>query len=463
MIVMKFGGTSIGSASQIRKVSEIIQSHLHRNPLIVVSALSGVTNHLVKLIEHMVQHQPIDLHDNVAELKWRHRSVIEELGLCPNFLDDEFKELESLLIGASLLHECSDRIKDRILSFGECASSKIIARYLTGVLPMMRLPDGSRMAKEVIHVFSYDLGLVTDSAFGQAAPLPESAKRIREEILKCDNKLIVTTGYIGKDLSGNVTTLGRNGSDYSASIFGAALDMDEIQIWTDVNGIMSADPNLVDNAKHIDNMSFEEASELAYYGAKVIHPSAILPAMKKNIPVRILNTNNPAGSGTTIHSHRRHQEGSVKSIAHFMGITIINILSTRMLAHHGFLANIFDLFAKHKIVVDMISTSEVTVSVTTKDGQNLSSLLSDLKSIADVTLETGLSGISVVGEGVRDDIHVTDRIFSILREHQIPVRMISMGASKINLSFIIDSNVSRQALQLLHKEFFWISRTSCSK
>lgn len=463
MIVMKFGGTSVGSASQIRKVSEIIHAHLHRNPLIVVSALSGVTNHLVKSIEHIFQDEPIDLPDDVAELKWRHRSVIEELGLPENLLGDEFKELESLLLGASLLHECSDRIKDRILSFGECASSKIVARYLTQVLPMMRLPDGNRVAKEVIRVCSYDLGLVTDSAFGQAAPLPESAERIREEILKFDNKLIVTTGYIGKDLSGNMTTLGRNGSDYSAAIFGAALDADEIQIWTDVNGIMSADPRLVDNAKPIDSMSFEEASELAYYGAKIIHPSTILPAMKKNIPVRILNTNNPAESGTTIHSRKQHQEGSVKSIAHFTGITIINIMSTRMLAHHGFLANIFDLFAKHKIVVDMISTSEVTVSVTTKDGQNLFPLLSDLQTIADVTIETGLSGISVVGREVRDDVFVTDRVFSKLREFQIPIRMISMGASKINLSFIIDSNVSRQALQLLHKEFFEISRTSCSK
>lgn len=454
MIVMKFGGTSVGSASQIRKVSEIICAHLHRNPLIVVSALSGVTNHLIKLIEHIVQDEPTGLADDVAELKWRHRSVIEELGLCSNLLDDEFKELESLLLGASLLHECSDRIKDRILSFGECVSSKMVARYLTGVLPMMRLPDGSRVAKEVIRVCSYDLGFVTDSTFGQAAPLPESAERIQKEILKFDNKLIVTTGYIGKDLSGSMTTLGRNGSDYSAAIFGAALDADEIQIWTDVNGIMSADPRLVDHTKPVDNMSFEEASELAYYGAKVIHPSTILPAMKKNIPVRILNTNNPAGLGTTIHSRKQLEEGSVKSIAHFTGITIINVISTRMLAHHGFLAKIFDLFAKHKIIVDMISTSEVTVSITTKDGQNLSPLLSDLQTIADVTIETGLSGIGVVGEGVRDDVCVTDRVFSKLREFQIPVRMISMGASKINLSFIVDSNASRQTIQLLHKEFF---------
>ena len=217
---------------------------------------------------------------------------------------------------------------------------------------------------------------------------------------------------------------------------------------------MSADPRLVDNTRQIDNMSFEEASELAYYGAKVIHPSTILPAMKKNIPVRILNTNNPAGGGTTIHSYTRLEDGSVKSIAHFTGITIINIISTRMLAHHGFLAKIFDLFAKHKISVDMISTSEVTVSVTTKDGQNLSPLLSDLQTIADVTIERGLSGISIVGEGIRDDVCVTDRVFSKLLGSQIPIRMISMGASKINLSFIIDSNASHQALQLLHKEFF---------
>ncbi len=443
MIVMKFGGTSVGSASQIRKVSEIIHAHLHRNPLIVISALSGVTNHLVKLTEHVFEPEPIDL----TELKWRHRSVIEGLGLCSNLLDDEFKELESLLLGASLLQECSDRIKDRILSFGECASSKIVARYLSvnfkGTLP-----------KEVIHVCSYDLGLITDSAFGGANPIPEAAELIRKKVSCFSEKLIVTTGYIGKDLLGNITTLGRNGSDYSASIFGAALGTEEIQIWTDVDGILTADPNFVDDTKPVNEISFEEAAELAYYGAKVIHPATIQPAMKKNIPVRILNTNQPQSQGTTIHSRRRHEEGSVKSIAHFTGITIINIMSTRMLAHHGFLAKIFDLFAKHKIIVDMISTSEVTVSVTTKDGQNLSPLLSDLQTIADVAIETGLSGISVVGEGVRDDFQVTDRVFSKLRQYQIPVRMISMGASKINLSFIIDSNVSRQTIQLLHKEFF---------
>lgn len=437
MIVMKFGGTSVGTSRQIKKVADIVSSHLHHSPIIVVSALSGVTNQLWRGIEEALTPKEF----NTSDLKARHETVLTELDLPLDLLKYEFEEIEALFKGISLLQECSARTKDRILAFGEQCSSKIVAYFLR-----------RHLKQDIVSIYSYELGLKTDSTFGQALPKQDCYDDIKRAVPS--DKIIVTTGYIAKDALGNITTLGRNGSDYSASIIGAAIEAKEIQIWTDVSGIMTADPTIISNAKPIRDMSFQEASELAYYGAKVIHPSTMIPAMKKNIPVRILNTNQPDMPGTTIYNITQRNIGSVKSIAHRSGLTIINITSTRMLAQHGFLSKIFDVFEKYKVVVDMISTSEVSVSLTVGKEEDLTRGISELKAFADVSIEKGLSVLSVIGEGVRDDTTVTARVFSILNQSQISVRMISMGASKINLSFIIDSSHVTKAIHLLHQEFF---------
>lgn len=440
MIVMKFGGSSIGSAAQISKVSEIISSQLERKPIIVVSALSDVTNTLLASIDQASRgHAP-----KVADIESRHQIVLSDLDLPEDLLKSEFQEIEALFKGVFLLQECSPKTKDRILAFGEHCSSKIVAAFLNHKFDI-----------PVKSVCSYELGLKTDSQFGHATPKYACFQNIKEVVESDSDKLLVTTGFIAKDASGNITTLGRNGSDYSASLIGAAIGAEEIQIWTDVSGVMTADPRMIPDAKPVTEMSFEEASELAYFGAKVIHPSTIVPAMKKHIPVRILNTNRPEAKGTTIYKNKSRRSGSaVKSIAHRSGLTVINITSARMLAQHGFLFKIFEAFAKQKIVIDMITTSEVSVSLTVDDHADLSEVIGDLRSCAEVSIEKGQSVMSVVGEGVREDTTVTARVFSILNQNDIPVRMISMGASKINLSFILETAKIRGALKALHQSFF---------
>ena len=431
MIIMKFGGTSVGNASQIKKVHDIVSSQRSRNPLVVVSALSGITHHLTDLCSGMTDY-------NIAEFQERHLTVLHELGLSKDLLNEEFQELTQLLQGIHLLQECSLRTKDRILSFGERCSAKIIGNYFTSSL----------------YVPSYDLGLKTNSNFGHATPLKESYQDIQKAVLSYKDKIIVTTGFIAKDPEGNITTLGRGGSDYSASLFGAALHATEIQIWTDVSGIMTTDPRMVHEAKPIREMSFQEASELPYYVAKVIHPATMLPAMEKNIPVRILNTNDPSHPGTTVYKHTPKTQGTVKAIAHRNGLIVINITSTRMLDQYGFLARIFEIFSRHKTSVDMVSTSEVSVSLTIDNEQHLSSIVSELETFSEVSVEKHQSIMSVVGEGLRQDHTVPARIFSILSQHEIPVRMVSLGASKINLSFLLKESQTKNALTVLHKEFF---------
>ena len=439
MIIMKFGGTSVGSASQIHKVSQIVSGQLHRHPLIVVSALSGVTHHLLDLMERATQKKKISL----SELTQRHTNVLRELKLPQTLLEEELEELTDLFKGVSLLQELSSKIQDRILAFGERASSKIVASYLNSIL-----------SKPAVFIPSYDLGLRTNSNFGQATPLLESNALIQNTMAHLQDKIVVTTGFIAKDTEGNITTLGRGGSDYSASLIGAALEAEEIQIWTDVSGIMTADPRVFPHAHSISEMSFEEASELAYYGAKVIHPSTMIPAMNQSIPVRILNTNEPSHPGTIVYKEKQKTPETVKAIAHRLGLSIINITSTRMLDQHGFLSKIFETFAKYRVSIDTVSTSEVSVSVTVQEGQELSFALAELKTFSEVSIEQEHAVISVVGEGLREEQEIPSKVFTILRKAQIPVRMISLGVSKINLSFIVEKTFVTQAVQALHKEFF---------
>ncbi|MFZ8849657.1 MAG: aspartate kinase, partial [Thermoproteota archaeon] len=343
---MKFGGTSVGSAERIINLSKIVKDNIDKNPIVVVSAFNGVTDHLINLAYNALKGE--------VNLDWiveRHLKAIEELGLSFEIVKDEFNELEIVLKGISYLKEVNPRILDLVMSFGERISSKIVAEYLkeTGI-----------NAKQFN---AYDIGLITDSNFGNAEVLEQSYENINKHLSSLKDCIPVITGFIGEDPKGRITTLGRGGSDYTATIIGAAMNVEEVQIWTDVDGVMTADPKVCPNAKIIEMLTYEEAHELAYFGAKVLYPKTILPAKKKNIPIRILNSFNPSKKGTYIVPDVK-RERKVIAIVSKKNINVINIHDPKMSLAHGYLYRIFEVFNKHKMPVDLISTSEVNVSLT---------------------------------------------------------------------------------------------------
>lgn len=436
MIVLKFGGTSLKNAEKIEQVKQIISQSLPRHPVVVVSAHSGVTDQLIELA-----HNALENRLSIQPIQQKHHQLLHNLHLPTTLIEDLLTELQDLLRGIQLVKELTPRTLDYVMSFGERMSSRIVAAYL------------SNNGIDAIPICSYEMGLLTDSNFGRAQPLPQAFENIAS-FLKKVSKLPVITGFLGKNLQNEITTLGRSGSDFSASIIGSAINAEEIQIWTDVNGIMSADPRVVPHAVSIEEMSFEEASELAYYGAKVIHPSTMLPAMEKNIPVRILNTYNPTHPGTLVKKHSAPSKNIAKAIASKRNILLINLVSTHMLQQYGFMAKVFEVFARHKIVLDMIATSEISVSITIDSPKNLDKAISELQQYADVHVSEGKAILCIVGEGIREHSGVAAKTFSTLANENIHVEMISQGATKINLSLLVDNDHVSKAVQALHKEFF---------
>lgn len=441
MIVMKFGGTSVGDADHIRRAVEIVRSRIGRAPVIVVSAQAGVTDDLIDLAE-----QAKDRETNTAALEKGFGDLLEDLGLPGDLLADEIDELRALLQGITLVGDLTPRSLDRMMSYGERCSARIVAAALAA---------GGLAAEAVM---SYDIGLLTDSHHGHAQVLRESypvlAENLRSRMAK--GPLQVVTGFVAKDAEGFITTLGRSGSDYTAAILGAALDVELIEIWTDVDGVMSADPRIVEDARRLERMSFAEAAELAYYGARVIHPATIQPAVRRDIPIRVLNSKEPDRTGTEILHRPEGLPPGPRSIATKAHISLVHVTSLRMLLQHGFMARLFAVFEKHRVVIDMISTSEVSVSLTTDSGsaRGLPAAVEELRGFAEVRTEPDKAIICLVGEGLRDAVDVLERIFSTLRRSDIPVRVVSVGASRINVSLLVDHADERRAVQALHNEFF---------
>lgn len=440
MRVLKFGGTSVGDAERIRGVVEIVRGRAERGPtLVVVSAQSGVTNQLIALAERAAA-GPVE----PSALRKRLEALIAELGLEEGLVEEELDELETLLRGITMVGDLTPRSLDRMMSFGERCSARIVAAAMRSA----GLPAWPHMA--------YDVGLVTDASYGGAHVETSSYGTIAAQlgpVLK-EGLLPVVTGFIAKDGDGYLTTLGRGGSDYSAAIFGAALGADEIEIWTDVDGVMSADPRIVPEARSLDRMSFSEAAELAYYGAKVIHPATIQPAVWKNIPIRVLNTMRPEHPGTLVLREVGGAAPGVRSIASKGGITAVHVTSLRMLLQYGFMRRMFEVFDRRKVVIDMISTSEVSVSVTTDHPGDLAVLTQELAEFAEVRVEHDRAILCLVGEGLRESKDVLARIFATLERENVPVRMVSVGASRINVSLLVDTADERRAVQALHREFF---------
>lgn len=449
MIVIKFGGTSVGDAERVANAIDIVAERREQKPIVVVSALAGVTNDLVAASEAACAQDPGRVATIVAAVRQRHEDVALQLvqhksDFFEAFirqLDKQIDEIETILRGIALLGEITLRARDKVMSIGEKLSSVLFAYSM-----MMRALPGE-------HVHSEEV-IWTDDRFGAATPKMEltrdAAGRVLLPLLE-RNRIPVMGGFIGRTESGATTTLGRNGSDYSAAVVAAAIGADEVQIWTDVDGLLTCDPRLVPGARVIDELSFDEAAELAWFGAK-LHPRTLEPAVEANIPVRVLNTHNPGSPGTLITRAAKAGTGP-RSIARKKGITVVHVMSNKMLGAHGFLARLFSVFEQLAISVDLIATSEVSVTVTVDEKHDMDELVRRLRTIAEeVELIDNQCIVAVVGREVMADVRVGARVLGAL--HGIPVKMVSLGRSGLNLSIVVDDANADAAVKAIHEALF---------
>ena len=450
MIVIKFGGTSVGDADRVANAIDIVAERRDRNPIVVVSALSGVTNQLVEASEAACQQNPDRVAEIISAVRARHEDVAlrlvqqkeDFLDAFLRKLDRQIDQIQTILRGIALLGEITPRARDKVMSIGEKLSSVLFAY----TMKMRALPGE--------HVESEDV-IWTNDVFCEASPLMDKTTEEARNVLlpHIERRLIpVMGGFIGRTMQGATTTLGRNGSDYSAAIVAAALGADEVQIWTDVDGLLTCDPRVVPGARVIDLLSFDEAAELAQFGAK-LHPRTLEPAVAANIPVRVLNTHNPTLPGTLI--TRTGQEGSAgpRSIARKKNVTMVHVTSNKMLGAHGFLAKFFDVFAQLGISVDLIATSEVSVTVTVDDKHDIDELKRRLEELAEsVELIDNQSIIAVVGQNLMTDSRVGARVLDSLQG--LSVKMISLGRSGLNLSIVVDDTSADGAIKAVHHALF---------
>ena len=488
MIVCKFGGTSVQDAGALTRLAGIIKARLDRKPVVVASAMGKTTNGLLEAAYTAAQGKRDEARQLLRELEKKHSDEAQNLGIathedcayCNYFSgvrQDEargllrklekkqsvegqklsikahedcvyekiykyFSELHKLIKGLSALGELTPRITDAVAGHGELLSTAILTQALRNNGMDAVLMD----ARECIF---------TDENFMRAAPIfgPTNAAIVRYLKPVIDaGKVPVFQGFIGRSQNGDTTTIGRGGSDYTASIVGAALDADEIQIWTDVDGIMTTDPRMVEDARKIRSVSFQEAAELSYFGAKVLHPSTIIPAVRKNIPVRVLNSYRPEMEGTIITEKAPPCDNPVKAVSFKGGITVVKVVSTRMLMAYGFLEKIFEIFARHKVPVDVVSTSEVSVSLTVDDASSIDGIIEELKRIGEVSVEKNKAVVCCVGDNLNNVHGALHTAFEALRD--IKIHMISQGASAINITFVIDDNRLPEAVRGLHEAFF---------
>lgn len=449
MIVIKFGGTSVGDADRVANAIEIVSERRHRTPIVVVSALSGVTNDLVAASEAAREQKPERVREIIEAVRARHEDVAFRLvqhksDFLDSFitkLDKQVEQIRTILDSIAILGEITLRAKDKVMSIGEKLSSVLFAYTM-----MMRaLPADHVESEEVIW---------TDDRFGGASPnMPktrEEARRVLGPLLE-RHRIPVMGGFIGRTTEGATTTLGRNGSDFSAAIVGAAIGAEEVQIWTDVDGLLTCDPRLVPGARVIDRLSYEEAAELAWFGAK-LHPRTLEPAIDAGIPVRVLNTHNPISAGTLIARDGAVGEHGPRSIARKKGITVVHMTSNKMLGAHGFLARIFNVFEHLAISVDLIATSEVSVSVTVDEKHDMDELNRRLSEFADVEMIDNQSIIAIVGTNLLADSAVGARVFEAMRG--IPMQMLSLGRSGLNLSIVVDDRDADTAVKAVHHALF---------
>ena len=451
LVVMKFGGTSVEDPAAIGRTAAIVAGRVSagKRPVVVVSAMAKVTDQLLRAGEAAAQGDRTGALAISSRLRIRHRDTAA--GLVKNtvdlsdllsFIDQKFDSLDEVLRGLSAILELTPRISDLIVSYGERISSRIVAAAFR------------EKGIDAAHVDAREV-IVTDSQFQKATPLDDAIeKRAAEKLhpLLAEGKVPVMGGFIGSNEAGITTTLGRGGSDFTGALVGGALPSESIEIWTDVDGIMTSDPRVCPDALRVKVISFEEAAELAYFGAKVLHPATILPAVKKNIPVYVLNSRNAPCEGTRITSLAPHCNSPFKSIAVKKKLSIIDVVASRMLMTHGYMKAIFDIFDKHRCPVDMVSTSEVSVSLTVDSNDRLPLIAADLSKLADVKYEGKKALVCMVGDNIRGQSGIAAQVFSAIRH--VNVRMISQGASEINMSFMIEEDDADEAVRSLHAAFF---------
>ncbi len=435
MKVLKFGGTSVGSIENMQRVKEIINDGERK--IVVLSAMSGTTNALVEIAEFIRKENRKGAELSINVLQQKYETVIHEL-LEPsltkqevaNYVNLRFEELRSFIDVAY-----SELLYNKIVSQGELISTFMFTKYLIQHGINARLLSALEFMRiDKLHE--------PDQFYIQ-----QNLKRIIDDVLPAE--IYITQGFICLDVNGNVANLQRGGSDYTATIIGGVIEADEVQIWTDIDGMHNNDPRVVENTKAISNLSFDEAAELAYFGAKILHPQTVMPARESSIPVRLKNTEDPLSYGTLIASN--HEGEGIKAIAAKDGITAIKVKSARMLQAHGFLKKVFEIFDKHETPIDMITTSEVAVSLTIDDASNLNAIKEELDKFSSVAVDSDQSIICLVGHSVvlHKDTH---KLFKVLQD--IPVRMISYGGSNNNISLLVSTNNKIKALQCLNDYIF---------
>ena len=450
-VIMKFGGTSVADAAAIRQVSFIVRGGCdsYGSVVVVVSAMSKVTDGLLAACAAARDGHTHTVDELVASIESRHREAITELfagdpaaiGEVWALVSHELQDVRRVLSSVSVLRELTPRGADRVAAAGELMSSRLIEAFMRRAGIRSRWVD-PRSA------------LVTDArspALPQMRETQSAAGRDMGPALAA-GEIAVTGGFVGATAEGITTTLGRGGSDFSAAILGAALAAREIQIWTDVDGMLTADPRIVRDAHVVPHLSFDEASELAYFGAKVLHPSTILPAVERSIPVRILNTRRPDLPGTLILPHTGQQARKLTAIACKRNITVVDVTSTRMLQAHGFLRRVFEVFERHETSVDVVTTSEVSVSVTVDDDRRIDAIERELSEFATVRIERGMAIVCAVGDQLRTDPLTAGQVLGTLQP--FPLRMVSQAASRRNVTVVLGDAEVPAAMGRLHEAFF---------
>jgi aspartate kinase len=451
MVVQKFGGTSVADPEAIRRLIEIVRAARTRDtrgPAVVVSAMSRVTDGLLGVADSAGASHLSEALSRTQLIRERHMATARQLVSGPALdplvsqINAELDDLTDVIKALAVLREVSPRTLDVVAAVGELLSSRIIAAALTSMGVDAEWVD----ARQVI---------VTNNEHTRATPLgKETNDRLRSIVgpILDRGRVAVLGGFVGATLAGHTTTLGRGGSDYSGALVGAGVGASEIQIWTDVDGMLSADPRVVKSAKLVDHLSFAEAAELAYFGAKVLHPSTILPAVEQNIPVRILNSWKPAAAGTLITEAGSSTRKGLTGLASKRDVTVIDITSTRMLAAYGFLRQVFEVFERFTTAVDMVTTSEVSVSVTVDDVRHLGEIEEALSEFASVSVERNMSLLCAVGDVLQHEPEIAARVVGVFEE--VPLRMISQAASRRNITVVLRQGDLPHAMERLHEEFF---------
>ncbi len=442
MIVMKFGGSSVADAERLRHIGNIVKEYLPRKPILVFSAMGDTTDHLLEAAESALTTGKF----SIKKIEDVHMKAITELGLTKSVNDEVqslLEELSNLLSGIALIKELTGRTKDYLVSFGERLSVRIVGAYLCSLKIKAQPLD------------AWEAGFVSDSNFTSAEVLKESWERIPSVLIPLTEKgvLPVVTGFIAKNTDGNITTLGRGGSDLSATTIAAACKAEEVQVWKDVDGILTADPRIVKDAQPVDAVTYDEAAELAYFGAQVLHPRAMQPCIKTGTPVLVKNSYNPQAKGTRIVSSLEKRRRPVQAITSKKNVILVDIVSTRMLGQSGFLESVFASFSEHKISVDMVATSEVSLSLTLDAAHDLAVLKKDLAKIANVEIKKEKAIVTIIGD-VQKSSEILARSFTVCYNMGIQVQMISQGASKVNISFIVNDKEAAEVVKALHKTFF---------